>query len=256
VRLTTLVADHDRLSADVAAMQLRSGLTHGVRYLKGGWQSLVDAIAEQAKHRGARLRLRAAVRSLEEDSSGWAVSVGGEQLRADVVIVAVGGPEAVARLLGDRTPPASGPAVGVSTLDIGMRNLPEPTRQFVLALDQATYLGHYSLPDPARPQLMTAISFTRAPLDALEAIVDVAQPGWRDQLIVHRHLPRMIPSSAMTLAASAGLAGRPDVEVHPGLYVAGDWIGPEGWLCDAALASAATAARAAIADRIRTWAPL
>jgi phytoene dehydrogenase-like protein len=36
-----------------------------------------------------------------------------------------------------------------------------------------------------------------------------------------------------------GLAGRPDVTSTgaEGIYLAGDWVGPTGWLTDAALAS-------------------
>ena len=36
-----------------------------------------------------------------------------------------------------------------------------------------------------------------------------------------------------------GLAGRPAVAVprSPGVYLAGDWVGPSGWLSDAAMAS-------------------
>jgi 2-polyprenyl-6-methoxyphenol hydroxylase-like FAD-dependent oxidoreductase len=246
VRLTTLVADHDNFSADVAAIQLRNAVTSGVRYLAGGWQVLVDAIAAQAGRRGATVRTRAAVRGLEEQSGRWMVSFDDEQLCADVVIVAVGGQGAAARLLGDRTPPASGPPVEVSTLDIGMRNLPEPTRRFALGLDQAIYLGHYSPPDQRTPQLQTAVNFTRGPLHELEAFFDLIQPGWRDEQVVHRHLPGMIPSSALTTPQTGGLLGRPGVTLQPGVYLAGDWIGAEGWLCDASLASAAAAARAAI----------
>ena len=252
VRLTTLVADHDHFSADAAAMQLQNALRHGVRYVRGGWQTLVDAIAGEARRRGATLRTRAAVRTLEEQSGAWTVSLAGEQLRADVVIVATGGQRATARLLGDRTPPASGPQVAVSTLDIGLHNLPEPTRSFALALDRASYLGHYSPPGQSGAQLLTAISFTRDPLSELEAIVDLVQPGWRDELILHRHLPRMIAASALPMPETGGLAGRPGVEVQRGLYLAGDWIGAEGWLCDASLASAAAAARAAVAGRTKT----
>lgn len=255
VRLTTLVADHDRFSADVAAMQLRNGLTHGVRYLDGGWQALVDAIAGQAQRRGATLRTRAAVRGVDEDAGRWTVSLADEELRADVLIVATGGHRATARLFGDRTPPPSGPPIEVSTLDVGLHELPEPARPFALGLDRPAYLGHYSSPSQARPQLLTAISFTREPLSELESLVDLVQPGWRDELIVHRHLPRMTPSSALTMPESGGLAGRPGVEVERGLYLAGDWIGAEGWLCDASLASAAAAARAAIAVIAKTPRP-
>jgi phytoene dehydrogenase-like protein len=249
VRLTTLVADHDRFSADVAATQLRIGLSGGVRYLQGGWQTLVDAIAAQARRRGATLRTRAAVLALEEEGDGWAVSLADEQIRADIVVLAAGGREPVARLLGERTPPASGPPVEVSALDVGLRVLPQPAQAFALGLDRPTYVGHYSPPSQRTPQLLTAISFTRDPLPELETIVDVTQPGWRDELIMHRHLPRMTPSSALTTPESRGLMGRPGVEVQPGLYLAGDWIGAEGWLCDASLASAAAAAGAAIGHR-------
>ncbi|HEY2437291.1 MAG TPA: FAD-dependent oxidoreductase, partial [Solirubrobacteraceae bacterium] len=164
VRLTTLVADHDNFSADVAAIQLRNALTRGVRYLTGGWQTLVDAIAAQARLRGATLRTRAAVCAVEEELGSWTVSLAEEQLRADVLIVAAGGHGAAARLLGERTPAPSGPPVEVSTLDVGMRGLPEPTHRFALGLDEPTYLGHYSPPKGQKAQLQTAISFVRVPL--------------------------------------------------------------------------------------------
>jgi phytoene dehydrogenase-like protein len=58
-------------------------------------------------------------------------------------------------------------------------------------------------------------------------------------------LPQMVPSHAMVLARQGGLPGRPGPAV-PGirhLYVAGDWVGPEGQLADACFASARSAAR-------------
>jgi hypothetical protein len=40
-------------------------------------------------------------------------------------------------------------------------------------------------------------------------------------------------------AVGTGLADRPSVAVEqtPGLFIAGDWAGPTGWLSDASLAS-------------------
>jgi hypothetical protein len=45
----------------------------------------------------------------------------------------------------------------------------------------------------------------------------------------------------------SGLAGRAPVAVRgaPGVYVAGDWAGPRGWLSDASLASGEQAGRLA-----------
>jgi hypothetical protein len=55
----------------------------------------------------------------------------------------------------------------------------------------------------------------------------------------------MTVSNAIVTAAQGGQKGRPGPEVPniPGLYVAGDWVGPDGLLSDAALASAREAAR-------------
>ena len=66
---------------------------------------------------------------------------------------------------------------------------------------------------------------------------------------MQRFLPRMVAVSAIATPASGGLAGRPSVERGEGLYLAGDWVGPEGWLLDAAISSGAAAAAAALASR-------
>lgn len=253
VRVTTFVADHDRFSADTAAGQIRLGVWPGVRYLRGGWQSLVDALAAAAQQRGAALRTRAAVRALGGEAGRWSVSLDAEELSADVVIVAGGEPAAVARLLGDRAPCPTGPPAEISSLDLGLRRLPR-RRTFALGIDQPTYLSRHSPPDAGGPRLLSLMSYARAPVSELEGLADVVQPGWRDELVLHRHLPRMVACSALTTPETGGLAGRPGVEVEPGLFVAGDWVGPEGWLSDAALASGAAAARAAIG--LREIAPL
>ncbi|HVG28031.1 MAG TPA: FAD-dependent oxidoreductase, partial [Acidobacteriaceae bacterium] len=83
VRVTTFVADQQSLSAEVAATQLRIGLVPGVRYLKGGWQSLVDALAGHAETAGATLRTRAAVRLLHREAGGWTVALDEETHHAD-----------------------------------------------------------------------------------------------------------------------------------------------------------------------------
>ena len=63
--------------------------------------------------------------------------------------------------------------------------------------------------------------------------------GWRDVIVERRFLPRMAVVSALATAVDGGLSGRPDVAVPetPGLFLAGDWVGPDGWLADSSLAS-------------------
>jgi protoporphyrinogen oxidase len=246
VRVTTFVADQEQLSAEVAARQLKLGIAPGVRYLEGGWQALVDRLVATAEGAGAALRARAAVRLVHQEAGGWTVGLDEETLHADLLVVAAGDPEAVAKLLGEKAPAAPGPAAELSVLDLGLRSLPRRTRRFALGIDAPTYLSRHSPPDQRDGALLSLASYAREPRGALEAMADTVQPGWRERLIFDRFLPRMVPVSAIASAEAGGLAGRPRVDRGDGLYLAGDWIGPEGWLVDAAIASGAAAAAAAL----------
>jgi phytoene dehydrogenase-like protein len=246
VRVSTFVADHEQLSADVAATQLKIALAPGVRYLEGGWQSLVDALTRKAEAAGATLRTRAAARVLHQEAGGWTVALDEDTLHADVLVVAAGGPEDVAELLGEKAPAAPGPAAEVSTLDLGLRRLPRRSRRFALGVDKPTYLSRHSPPDHRDGVLLSLAGYARQPRGALEEVADVVQPGWREQVTLERFLPRMVPVSAIATPATGGLHGRPQVDRGEGLYLAGDWIGQEGWLVDAAIASGAAAAAAAL----------
>jgi len=250
VRVTTFVADQESLSAEVAATQLKIGLYPGVRYLRGGWQSLVDALAAKAEAAGATLRPRAAVRGLERGAEGWELALDGEQLRADAVILAAGDPATAAKLLGDRAPAAPGPPAELSVLDLGLRRLPHRTRRFALGVDRPTYLSRHSPPEHRDGVLLTLASYAREPRAALEELADEVQPGWRQEATLERFLPRMVAVTAIPGPAGGGLSGRPAVDRGEGLYLAGDWIGGEGWLVDAALASGAAAAAAALRARV------
>jgi phytoene dehydrogenase-like protein len=65
-----------------------------------------------------------------------------------------------------------------------------------------------------------------------------------------RFLARMVVAGGTPLAAHGGLAGRPRVtdSGHAHIFIAGDWVGPEGLLADAAIASGHQAARGALAS--------
>jgi len=83
----------------------------------------------------------------------------------------------------------------------------------------------------------------------LEDLLSSVQPGWRSAVVRKRFLPELVVTNAMAAAAQGGLGGRPGPAVPdvPGLYVAGDWVGREGMLSDASLASARAAAHAILA---------
>jgi phytoene dehydrogenase-like protein len=67
-------------------------------------------------------------------------------------------------------------------------------------------------------------------------------------VVTSRFLARMVVAGAAPIAARGGLGGRPAVEATglPGVYLAGDWVGPTGLIADAALASGQAAAVRAV----------
>ncbi|MGV3719728.1 MAG: amine oxidase, partial [Actinomycetota bacterium] len=84
----------------------------------------------------------------------------------------------------------------------------------------------------------------------LESLSDEMQPGWRAELVERRFLRRVTVTHALPTAAMGGTAGRPGPAVPgvPNVYVVGDWVGPEGLLSDASVASAELAANMILAQ--------
>ncbi|MEA2293581.1 MAG: hypothetical protein QOE86_1220, partial [Solirubrobacteraceae bacterium] len=243
-RIATYVDRLDRLSADAALAQLRSAGA-GVSYLHGGWQSLVDRLTTPVAD---AVVTGAAVRSLRREDAGWVASTADGELTADVVIVAGGGPDRASRLLGVDIE-APGPEAVASVLDLGLDRLPRRWRRFGFGLDAPRYLSVHSPPARVAEQgvLVSVASYGRASREELEAFTDHVQPGWRDVAMLTRYLPRMTTVTAIPTPQTGGLPGRPGVALpgHAGAFVAGDWVGPEGLLLDAAVSSAVAAARAA-----------
>jgi uncharacterized protein with NAD-binding domain and iron-sulfur cluster len=85
-------------------------------------------------------------------------------------------------------------------------------------------------------------------------LLDLVQPGWRQELVEQRFLPELVVVNRMATAAENGFSGRPGpvVPQSRNLYIAGDWVGKQGWLVDASLASAREAAEIVLS---RTPAP-
>jgi hypothetical protein len=243
LRLTTYVADLERLPADLALTQARRGLLRGVTYLDGGWSSLVDGLVAACSARGGTLRAGVAASAVVGEPGAWrVVTASGEEIPASAVVVATGAPAAAANLL----PMAAewgdiGPAVTAACLDIGLRR---PGPRFVLGVDQPLYLSPHCPPGdlaPAGGGLVHVLRYgARTAVEDgpdLEAFATVAGVCDAD-VVVRRFLARMVVASALP-SPEVGLAGRPPVTLSeaPGVFLAGDWVGPEGWLADASLAS-------------------
>jgi phytoene dehydrogenase-like protein len=266
LRLATYAKDLERMSAGVAIRQLQMAI-EGVLYLHGGWQTLVNGLARKAREAGARLETGVAVASLLTDGGRvQGVRLSDGTVREAPFVLAAVDPRTAAALSGSAFELGSPIPVRAACLDLALRSLPRPDRLFALGIDAPTYLSVHSAtarlapPGAALVHALRALDEgERAGEDAgrdLEALVDLVQPGWRDVLVQRRFAPSLVVSNALPEAARGGSAGRPPVEVRraPGLFVAGDWVGAEGLLADASLASARLAAEAILA-RIREARP-
>jgi phytoene dehydrogenase-like protein len=262
-RLATYANAPALLSAGAAIEQLQLALNGGVWYLDGGWQSLVDGLRRKATEAGARILTQARAEALEQDGAVRGVRLAdGTLLRTRAAVLAI--PPAEASRLADlpvtrRWAQAAVP-IQASCLDLGLRSLPRPNARFALGLDRPLYLSVHSAYARLAPESGALIQAAQyLPPDArtdpkaveleLEQLLEAIQPGWRGEVIRRRFLPGLTVCNALVQAGAGGLPGRPGPEV-PGvanLYVAGDWVGPEGMLADAALASAARAVRAIMA---------
>jgi phytoene dehydrogenase-like protein len=263
LRVSTYTNAPQRQSAGSALAQLQSALAGNVWYLDGGWQTLTDGLIQAAQTAGVKLVTGARVASVKRDE--WGAVCGlrlaeGSWYTAPAVVVAAepqmvcdlveGGRETVLRRWAEEAIP-----VQVANLEVGLKGLPQPKRLIALGMDQPLYYSTHSAYAKLAPEGKVLIHLAkyldpdletdpRADEQELEALLDLVQPGWRQEVIVRRFLPRLTASQALVTAAQGGQGGRPGPEVPgiPSLYVVGDWVGPVGLLADAALASAKQAA--------------
>ncbi len=253
-RLTTYASDMNTFAADAAIGQLQRA-AGGVLYLDDGWAQLITRLA-------ALCRVRAGIKVTGVASVAGRIEVATSDrpLTAHSAIIAAGRPAAAIRLLpADPQWGDLGPEVTAACLDAGLRRVPDPG--YVLGVDAPVYATVQS--PPARQALpgqavVAAVRYgaTEAKPDRAALQAHLARAGVREEdVVTSRFLPRMVVAGAAPIAARGGLGGRPAVDATglPGVYLAGDWVGPTGLIADAALASGQLAAlRAAQAVPVKT----
>jgi phytoene dehydrogenase-like protein len=154
-----------------------------------------------------------------------------------------------------------------SCLDLALSSLPQPKCTFAVGIDSPVYLSVHSAHAVLAPRGGALIHTAKYRADShptqsaedydgntlrlsetskaeeheLENLLDLMQPGWRAVVVHRRFLPAITVSNALRMPDTPRPA--PETPIR-GLYIAGDWVGPEGALADAALSSARVAARA------------
>lgn len=245
--------------------QIRRGLK-GVIYVDGGWAAVIGGLGKAAREAGVVVKTGAAVeRVAVEGLRSRVILADGSEHVADATVLALGPKEAarlapgVASLAGyaeDAVP------VRANTLDLALEKLPEGARQFALGIDQPFYFSVHSIAAKLAPEGGAVVHIAkylpadetpgRDAITELEAVADLAMPGWRKFEKKRQELRGMAVTNAFVRADKP----RPGVALPdaPGLFIAGDWVGSEGMLSDASAASAVEAASrvAAILERERS----
>jgi phytoene dehydrogenase-like protein len=259
-RLTTYCDAATELSAGDVIEQIQMALASGVLYLDGGWQTLVDGLRAAAVAEGVAVEEAAAVRAIEVSGVVEGVRLDDGSLVGARAVVAAVPPDMLVRLapmlttkvrsrLDDLVP------VRAACLDLTLSALPSPSATFALGVDVPLYFSVHSAVAklaPAPRAVVHLMKYLSPGSDAgsqtaekeLEGLMDLVQPSWRSLVADRRFLPAMTVSHALPSLAQGGRRGRPAVDVAAvgGLYAAGDWVGAEGLLADAAAASAEAAA--------------
>jgi phytoene dehydrogenase-like protein len=261
IRVSTYADDPERQSAGAAIAQLQLALASGVLYLDGGWQTLVHGLREAAEKEGVKIIAGARVKTVERDERVRGVRLTNDVFHAArTVVIAADPAEACELIEGSEATALSEWAkaaipVRAACLNVALEHLPDPRALFALGIDRPLYFSVHSAAAKLAPENGAVIHAARylgaGPDDApravereLEEMLDMMQHGWRDAVVARQFLPAITVSNALVTAAQGGLTGRPHPAVPgvEGLYVAGDWVGPEGMLADASMASAKLAA--------------
>jgi phytoene dehydrogenase-like protein len=257
LRTSTYVLAPELHAAGPALKQLQRSL-QGVLYLDKGWGTLVEELRERAGQLGVELVSDCKVGVIEHQDQKVHSILCQDGTRIEALNVILTTPPSISHKL---VPHADQTAlhtwnnesipVTVACLDVGLRQLPKPRHQFIYGLDQSIFLTNQSREGKPRPailsddgtQLISLFKYQGPQPDAakdeaeLEQMLDVVQPGWRNELVIRQFLPKMTVVHDFPHMKRTEDPG-PAVPEIDGLYVAGDWASHGELLVDASVASA------------------
>lgn len=258
-RLSSYANGSSSVAAAKMLDQIRISLG-GTIYVDGGWASLVSALAEAAIKAGARLNYGVAAVGMTIEGGRTKILLrDGSERVADATILALGPREA-----STLAPKISSLAVGAreavpvraNTLDLALKQMPVGAHGFALGVDAPLYFSLHSGSAKLAPEggglvhIAKYLPIGEGPAqdagEELEGVADLVMPGWRNEEVTRQQLRGMIVSNGLPRFDRP----RPGVVLPDaaGVFIAGDWVGDEGMIADAAAASAVEAARSA-----KTW---
>ena len=236
--VVTYDADPGRLSAAFVwerLLRVTAPRPPAVRYVIGGWSSVIARLATRAREMGVVIETGARV----------------DQLPDPPVIVATE-LTAAQRLLADATLLwDSGRSV---LLDLGVTARGGDAFA-VVDLDEAGFLERYSSPDPTLAPAGHSLVQAQMPLRSgeskadglrrLERLVELGIPGWRRRTTWRRDAVATGRTGALDLPGRTW-RDRPAISRGDGVFLAGDMVAAPGLLGEVSINSAIQAARGAV----------
>lgn len=245
ISVVTYDADTGRLSAAFVwdLFQRVLGVTvPAVRWVRGGWQQVIDRMIARAGELGVVIETGARVDALP-----------------------TGGPVVVAtdldsarRLLGDES--LHGTSGFAALLDIGVTK-DRRDRFLVFDLDEAGFSECYTAQDDTIAPAGESLFQLQMPVrenesrdsahQRLERLADAALPEWRSRTTFHRTSTAKNRTGALDLPGTTW-RDRPAIDRGDGVYLAGDMVAAPGMRGEISINSALTAAASAVAAAQRT----
>ena len=254
-RVATFTNHLDGLSADAAARQLQLAVRPGVSYIDGGWQTLVDGTLGAALAAGVDVRTHHLAYADRTRRAGlrrahrWRRDDRDSRRRGHHRRPVPAGRRPDCCPIRRRGPASAKPST-VACLDLGASRV--PSSPIVFGIERPLYLSTHCPPGDLAPNGHAVVHLMRYGATTADAdraeLADLARRAGLDDddIEEQRFLARMTVTHAVPVPGE-GLRGRPRIDSTgtTGVFIAGDWVGPDGMLSDATLGSAETAAHAA-----------
>lgn len=242
--VATFHHDPGSLSAAFIVERLRraTAFPPSVRYVLGGWGSLVDRLATHACGLGVALETSSPVDVLPDGPVVLAVPLRAASALLDEDVTWTGARTAL--------------------LDVAIERRRRDS--FVVSdLDECGFAEAYSMPDPSlcpRDEHLVQAQIGMRPDESLEdaiarveRLLDTGYVGWRDRERWRRQAKIDGESGALDLPGTSW-RDRPAIDRGDGVYLVGDMVAAPGLLGEVSHASALTAVTA-MRDRVRESAP-
>lgn len=251
-RASSYMAGPDLSAAGPVLKQLQNALK-GALYLDRGWGELIEELQEKAYELGVQFLTNTKVASIDTRDGIVRQVLCKDGTKIDTHYVILATPPSIANELVPfaektalRTWKEQAIEITVACLDVALKRLPKPKQQFAYGIDQTVLLSNHSraayLSDDGA-QVVSLIKYqgqepdSDKDLQELEGVLDLIQPGWREELIVKQYLPKMTVCHDFMHMKRHENPG-PAIPEIQGLYVAGEWASHGEVLVDAATASA------------------